>query len=168
MTKTTKQSEKLTKYLSLSLLVILALVFLLYKFKALAPVPECNLRQPTNFKGQQMWDFAIKNSVFFRSEPEQAACWFEKSAESGFLNAFGSIARAYENGNGVEQSYEQAIKWHTKGMALNNNGSYYLLGRMYEEGRGVNRNIQKAIELYRKAAALKNGGAKKRLEILQK
>ncbi len=115
-----------------------------------------------------MWNFAIKNSVFFRKRPTQAACWFEKSAEAEYVNAFGSIARAYENGTGVEQNYQTAIKWHRKGMKINNSGSYYLLGKMYEAGRGVQKSKAEAIKLYKKAEELGNSGATKRLQVLQK
>lgn len=168
MTKTAKQTAGITKLLSFSLLGIVVILYLLFKFKSAAPPPDCNLSEKTGFSGEQMWDFAIKNSVFFRKNPEQAACWFEKSASAGHLNAFGSIARAYENGNGVPQNYETAIAWHLKGMKLNNSGSFFLLAKMYEDGRGVEINIERAIELYKTAAKLGNGGAKRALERLYK
>jgi TPR repeat protein len=168
MTKTARQTASITKLLGISLLGMIVILYLLFKFKGAAPPPDCMLSEKTGFTGEQMWDFGIKNSVFFRKRPDQAACWFEKSATKGYLNAFGSIARAYENGDGVVQNHETAIQWHLKGMKLNNSGSFFLLAKMYESGRGVNKNTEKAIELYQAAAKLGNGGARKALERLKK
>lgn len=163
-TKAESQSRKISKVLGISLLCILVGLFLLYKFKSAVPPPDCNLAENTGYTGQQMWDFGIKNKVFFRDNPKQAACWFEKGAKAGHLSSISSIARVYETGEGVTQSYSKAIYWHKQGITKGNSGSYYLLGNMYEAGRGVRKNIPKAIELWKKAANLRNGGAKSKLK----
>ena len=72
----------------------------------------------------------------------------------------------YENGHGVEQSYEKAVEWYRKAADQGNAAAQYNLGNMYSWGKGVEQSNEKAAEWYRKAADQGDPDAKKRLSEL--
>ena len=62
------------------------------------------------------------------------------------------LAWAYEQGEGVEQSYEEAEKWYRKAADQGHANAQYNLGVFYERGRGVVQSYEEAVKWYRKAA----------------
>ena len=58
----------------------------------------------------------------------------------------------YDNGTGVEQSYEKAVEWYLKAAEQGFAWAQHQLGYMYESGHGVERSDEKAREWYQKAA----------------
>ncbi|WP_288264747.1 tetratricopeptide repeat protein [uncultured Dialister sp.] len=72
----------------------------------------------------------------------------------------------YENGRGVEQSYEKAAKWYQKAADQGDAVAQYNLGTMYKNGLGVEQSYKKAAKWYRKAADQGLAAAKKKLSEL--
>lgn len=107
---------------------------------------------------------------------EEAAKWYTKAAEQGYLPAQYHLARCYEKGVGVEESDEEAIKLYRKTIEahwnlLPNQSFYFLapnhgpfnisdlkadaafkLGRYYEKGWGVEKNLNEAIRWYKRSS----------------
>ena len=47
-------------------------------------------------------------------DPEKAADWYRRSAETGFVDAQANLGIMYEAGTGVPQDDHEAAKWFTK------------------------------------------------------
>ena len=45
---------------------------------------------------------------------DQAARWYEKAAEQGYLDAQYNLAIMYDNGFGVSKDRGKAVKWYRK------------------------------------------------------
>lgn len=73
-----------------------------------------------------------------------------KSAEQGDADAQLELGRCYENGKGVEQSFEEAVKWYRKAAEQGNMVAYAQLGQCYENGKGVEQSRTEAMRWYRK------------------
>jgi len=87
-----------------------------------------------------------------KKDTQQAIKYYKLSAQAGSAYGMFNLAKAYQDGDGVEQDYAQAKKYYElaakKGLpdALSN------LGCMYENGLGVEADINKAFEYFKKAA----------------
>jgi len=75
-----------------------------------------------------------------------------KGAEGGDVNSMFSLAVAYANGYGVEQSYPKAMKWYEKAADKGDAAAKYRLGAMNAIGQGTKKNLDKAAEWFTKAA----------------
>ncbi|MBQ0016979.1 MAG: sel1 repeat family protein, partial [Bacteroidales bacterium] len=78
--------------------------------------------------------------------------WFTQAAKQGDADAQCNLGYCYDNGQGVEQSYEKAVKWWTKAAEQGDAGAQYNLGVCYEKGNGVEQSREKAIFWNDKAA----------------
>jgi TPR repeat protein len=65
----------------------------------------------------------------------------------------------YENGHGVEQSYEKAAEYYTMAAEQGHADAQYNLGVMYDNGHGVEQSYEKAAEYYTMAAEQGDAGA---------
>ena len=81
-----------------------------------------------------------------------AAAYFELAAERGLAKAQNSLAYLYEEGLGVEQSYEKAILYYQLAADQGLASAQYNLGLEYEEGHGVEQSCEMALEYYQLAA----------------
>ncbi len=75
-----------------------------------------------------------------------------RKAEQGDIDAQCNLGLCYENGDGVEQSYEQAVKWYTKAAEQGHAGAQCMLGECYETGDGVKQSYEEAVKWYTKVA----------------
>ena len=75
------------------------------------------------------------------------------------------VRKTYEEGKGVDKSYEQAIEWYRNALEFENPDAMFNLGKMYADGKGVTKNYKQAIDLYQKAALLDQEDA---IEMLKK
>ena len=57
----------------------------------------------------------------------------------------------YENGLGVEQSYEKTLERYQQAAVLWMPSGLISIGRMYENGLGVEQSVEKALEYYQQA-----------------
>ena len=71
--------------------------------------------------------------------------WLLRVAERGFLEAQYKLALRYEQGDGVEQSYEEAAKWYLKSAEQDCGAAKCKLADFYALGRGVEKSIEEAI-----------------------
>ena len=88
-----------------------------------------------------------------------AAEVFLRAAEMGDLHALIYLGILYEQGNGVEQSYEKAAELYQKAADGGEAFGRVYLGNLYTAGKGVEQSYEKAAELYQKAADQENGEA---------
>ena len=75
---------------------------------------------------------------------EQAAKWYQLSAEQGYADAQNNLGVMYENGEGVPKNYDEAMKWYRKAAELGNKDAPNNIGTMHMSGIGVARNFVKA------------------------
>ncbi len=76
---------------------------------------------------------------------QQAACWFEKAAAKGHVDAQFYLGAMYENGEGVEQNFKQAACWYKKAAEQGHAVAQLVLGAMYEIGVGVEQDFEQAV-----------------------
>eukprot|EP00002_Diphylleia_rotans_P026767 TRINITY_DN5353_c0_g1_i2.p1 TRINITY_DN5353_c0_g1~~TRINITY_DN5353_c0_g1_i2.p1 ORF type:complete len:985 (-),score=158.24 TRINITY_DN5353_c0_g1_i2:747-3701(-) len=77
-----------------------------------------------------------------------------QSANRGHVDAYRHVGLCYENGKGVEQSYENAIIWYRKGIEEKNTLCMLGLGFCYMEGSGVDMSMDEAVHWFNEAAEL--------------
>ena len=92
--------------------------------------------------------------------------WYRKAAEQGDVIAQCNLGFMYQNGTGIEQSYEKAVEWYLKAAEQGFACAQCNLGCMYENGRGVEQSFEKAREWYEKAAEQEYEDAIKALDRL--
>ncbi len=63
---------------------------------------------------------------------------YQKAADLGNADAMFNLGWLYEDGNGVEQSYEKAAELYQKAADLGNAIAMNNMGLLYESGYGVN------------------------------
>lgn len=102
----------------------------------------------------------------YPKEPKQpdaaaAAAWFEKGVEGGSQTCAYDLGKLYEDGNGVEQSYEKAAQLYLKAAEgdFGNTSAQYHLGILYENGWGVPADREEALRWYKAAADRGHMGA---------
>ena len=91
----------------------------------------------------------------------------EHAAKHGIVEAMYSMAWAYENGEGVDESYDKAFINFEKAANHGHIESMYYLGNMYLDGKGVAKNLEKAKELFQKAAEQGSAEAEDALDRLK-
>lgn len=89
----------------------------------------------------------------------EAAKWFRKAADQGYVNAQNALGVMYYDGRGVAKDYGEAAKWYRKAAEQGNAAAQRSLGYMYQFGYGVTKNYQEAIKWYTKAAEQGNATA---------
>ena len=73
------------------------------------------------------------------------------------------LAKAYSNGEGVDQDFETAADLYRQAAEQGHAGAQYKLARAYYNGEGVDQDVEKAVGLYRQAA--EQGHAKALFEL---
>jgi TPR repeat protein len=84
-----------------------------------------------------------------KKDLKQAAAWYEKAAQLGFVLAQFNLATLDYNRNDLKQ----AARWYTAAAEGGHPKAMYYLAQMYEEGDGVEENQTQAANWYAKAAA---------------
>jgi len=73
-------------------------------------------------------------------------------AENGDAVSQFYLARCYDTGDGVEQSYKEAFNWYQIAAAAGNAAAQCNLGCYYDSGHGVEQNYEKAVFWFQKSA----------------
>ncbi len=88
----------------------------------------------------------------FAKDYAEAAKWFGRAAEQGYVKGQRNIGGMLKVGRGVTQDYDEALKWFRncaeRGLSCCQNN----LGSMYLNGQGVTTDIDRGVELIRKSA----------------
>ncbi|MCK5195559.1 MAG: sel1 repeat family protein, partial [Desulfobulbaceae bacterium] len=64
----------------------------------------------------------------------EAAKWYRKAAEHGYVGGQYTLGFMYEYGKGVLQDYKEALKWYRQAAEQGNTGAQHNLAVMYEHG----------------------------------
>jgi TPR repeat protein len=83
---------------------------------------------------------------------EDSLCWYREAAERGNDTAQLTLARIYEQGQGVEPSDVEAVTWYRKAADRGNAEAQFSLGQLYDYGRGVKESLVDAAQWYGRAA----------------
>lgn len=94
------------------------------------------------------------NGIIVTADIAKAFSLCQKSAERGWVPAYGYLAWHYLTGQGVDENLVEVHKFLKKGADQKDPYAMYLLGACYESGAGVEKNLDTAKTWYRKAADL--------------
>lgn len=83
---------------------------------------------------------------------QQAAEWYEKAANKGYMYAQNSLGILYYFGQGVPKNYTKAAEWYKKAAEQGDATAIYNLAGCYRLGRGVEQNEELAAMYNQKAA----------------
>jgi len=83
---------------------------------------------------------------------KQAAQWYERAAQLGFVTAQFDLANLYYDGHGFPHDLKQAARWYTAAAQGGHAKAQLYLAEMYENGDGVEKNQDTAVQWYQKAA----------------
>ena len=83
---------------------------------------------------------------------QQAAYWYEKAAELGYMYAQTSLGILYMLGLGVPKNYKKAAQLYQKAAEQGDSAALYNLAGCFRLGRGVEQNDEKAAFYNQKAA----------------
>jgi anti-anti-sigma factor len=75
-----------------------------------------------------------------------------EAADAGRAESQYRLGRCYENGLGVEQSFEAAAHWFGRAAAQNHMEAQYALAHCFAYGMGVAKDYRESLRLYREAA----------------
>ncbi|MBQ9326553.1 MAG: sel1 repeat family protein [Clostridia bacterium] len=78
----------------------------------------------------------------------KANALFEQLYALGDYRGAEMLASAYQNGDGVEQSYTKAMEWNFKAVNMGSGRGWANVGQMYEKGQGVPQSSEKAVMFY--------------------
>lgn len=73
---------------------------------------------------------------------------FEQLYTLGDYRGAEMLASAYQNGDGVEQSYTKAMEWNFRAVNMGSGRGWANVGQMYENGLGVEKSAEKAVIFY--------------------
>ncbi len=97
---------------------------------------------------------------------EQSDSLFIDKIDLGTL--YNNLGTCYENGNGVQQSYQLAFELYVKADKLGSDYGCYNLGEMYYYGKYVKQDYTKAYEYFNKSAQHNHQSSIKMLKQMQK
>lgn len=90
--------------------------------------------------------------LYKESQYADAVKYLQYAADYGYVNAFYSLGKCYEDGRGVEKNVAKAVELYQRAAEKNHLAAQYTLGLCYESGNGVAKDANKAIALIRQAA----------------
>jgi len=93
---------------------------------------------------------------------------FELSASQGYARAQCRLGLMYDNGRGVDQSFERAAEYYEAAARQGTVDAQYNVGCLYYKGNGVEQSFATAREWWMKSAEQGNESAIKGLQILDK
>ena len=89
-------------------------------------------------------------------KPREAVFWWEKAAAQGSPTAQFNVARAYEEGEGVTQSFAKAAEWYKKSAEQGDADAQTKIAYLYATGNGVPQSEDNAVKWWEKAAFQNN------------
>ncbi|MCQ2069689.1 MAG: sel1 repeat family protein [archaeon] len=121
----------------------------------LKSIPEA-IRWYTKAADQDNTDACFNLAVLYLSQPAEkhmlAHKYMVKAAETGDPEAQNLLGIMYDEGDGVEQSFEKAVEWFTKAAEQGHIDAQFNLAEKYEKGEGVEKSLETAAEWYGAAA----------------
>lgn len=86
------------------------------------------------------------------TDKTEAAKWYHKSAEKGYVFAQFKLGVFYDFGKGVESNKTEAAKWYLKAASQGHIEAQYNIAVCYDNGEGIPENKREAVKWYLKAA----------------
>ncbi len=80
----------------------------------------------------------------------EAASWYRKSAEEGYVRGQNRLGICYLHGSGVPKNYEKAVALYRKAADKGFAPAQFNLALCYKDARGVPKSYEKAVTWYRK------------------
>jgi len=110
-----------------------------------------------NMYASSMSDKQKKHCIMCRTKypvagSKEAIKQIQRWVEKGKAWAQSSLGRKYQDGDGVDQSYQQAVEMYELAASQGHAVAQYNLGCMYDDGRGVDQSYERAAEYYEAAA----------------
>ena len=119
---------------------------------------------PTGAFEQAGLGFKYRKGDGVVKDDAEAARWFTKFAEQGFVLAQPQLAQCYLNGEGVEKSYAEFVKWTKRAAEQGLPESQVHLGLALASGMEITKDLKTAYMWFNIAAASGNPEAKKKAE----
>ena len=88
----------------------------------------------------------------FEQDCAKALELYEQAADQDYADAQAQLGYMYQNGAGVELSYEKAMEWNNRAAQQGNAQGQAQIGYMYHMGLGVTQNLDEAGRWYTRAA----------------
>lgn len=88
-------------------------------------------------------------------DEEEAAEWFEKAADQGYVTAQVTLGWQYMTGTGVDEDKERAFELFDLAANQNNAQAQFYMGWCYGNGEGIDQDYRMAVQWFKKA--LENG-----------
>ena len=82
-------------------------------------------------------DFQKGIESYQHGKSSEAAKWFRKAADQGYVKAQYFLGLMYHEGAGVIKDYAETVKWYRRAAAKGHVSAQSNLGKMYENGHGV-------------------------------
>ena len=98
----------------------------------------------------------------------EAAKWYRKAAEQGFVMAQYDLGVCYRDGRGVTKDPAEAAQWFRKAAEQGDAKAEYYLGACYMNGEGVAKDYVEADKWFRLAGHQDVADAKKNLSLIEK
>lgn len=143
MTQKSSSTVKRTLLSRLSFSLLVAIILF-----ALYALGKGYLANPTDPEAQ--WELA--NNYALEQDYAEAAKWWRKAAEQGYVKSQHSLGIIYDKGDGVEQDKAEAIKWYRLAAEQGYAEAQHNLAVMYDNGEGVEEDNEEAAKWYRLAA----------------
>jgi TPR repeat protein len=96
-----------------------------------------------------------RSSRQITADYKQAAEWYRKAAEKGYVSGEIHLADLYRDGRGMARDVEQAANWYRKAAEQGDAGAQGTLGLLYSIGQGVPQSDVEAYYWLDLAAAVK-------------
>ena len=112
--------------------------------------------------------YNLAEKFYYESNYQEAAKWYRKAAEQGYIEAEYSLGFFFEKGKGEHQNYNEAIKWYRKAAEQGHAKAQYKLGLFSFYGLGCEENQKEAVKWYNNSAEQGNMKAKEALRELVK
>ena len=107
------------------------------------------LAQQDDAKAQYNLGVMYEEGRGVQQDYQQAAAWYEKAANQGYVQAQNNLGAWYE----VHRDYEQAMFWYQKAANQGHARSQLNLGLLYYDGKGVAQDEQQAKAWWQKVLA---------------
>ncbi|HAI14682.1 MAG TPA: hypothetical protein DCM28_23455 [Phycisphaerales bacterium] len=88
----------------------------------------------------------------FKLDRKQAALWYQRASDQGYMPAKINLGWLYQMGQGVEQNFQTAIALYRQAADKEYPQAQHNLACIYDEGLGIKEDNKQAVSWYQKAA----------------
>jgi hypothetical protein len=96
------------------------------------------------------WSYYTGDGV--QQDRAEAARWYRRASESGYMAAQNFLAGMYQRGDGIAKNEVEAARWYRRAAEQGYAKSQNQLGIMYQHGQGVPQDMKEAFRWYLKSA----------------